>query len=113
MGKTFSIVNIVLIVLYSVGGYFVVPQFAELFKSFGADLPLVTKFVLISYHYWFVLLILPLSILVKYLITPEPPAWTNRILMYITMPMFVFLVFFIPLLVVAMYLPIFEMGSKI
>ena len=112
MGKIFSIINIILIVLYSVVGYFVIPQFEELFKGFGAELPVATKFVLISYHYWSVLVFVPLIILVKYLMTPELTARSNRILTYITMPMFVFLVFFIPLLVVVLYLPIFLMGSK-
>jgi type II secretory pathway component PulF len=84
---------------------YVVPRFEELFADFGADLPAFTKFVL-NVHDYFFLLALP-GFIGNVLIHnfKNSSGWW---LVGFTGLMGIAL---IPLTIIAMYLPIFEMGS--
>ena len=84
----------------------VIPQFRELFKGFGADLPVATQLVVDYYLYlWFS----PLMVVaVRF-------AWPVKRVRSIAACFFglALLVLGVPLLVLAMYLPIFRLGSVV
>lgn len=109
--KLLTIINAVLIFFVYIGSFFIIPEFSELFKGFGAELPLATLFVLKSYKYWVVFLIIPIFIYLKYLTTSRISSITEKNLIVVNISILVFLVLFLPLLVIAMYLPIFEIGK--
>ena len=87
--------------------HYVVPEFEELFEGFGAELPFFTRLVLNVHEYFYLLTI---------------PAFVGNILIYnmknqlgwwlvgITGVMGILL---IPLTIIAMYLPIFQMGNVV
>lgn len=86
---------------------YVVPEFEALFEGFGSELPAFTQFIITVHEYFFVLAIPGVigTILIhngKY-----RPAW---ILVLFSGAMAVLLM---PLTIIAMYLPVFQMGSVV
>lgn len=109
--KILTIINAILILIYSIGAYFVLPEFERLFDGFGSDLPVVTFMVMESYRYWAVFLIVPLLVYRKCSSETESPEKTDDRLMLFTVSMFIFLLLFIPIITWVMYLPIIKMGA--
>lgn len=83
-----------------------IPTFEELYKSFGVDIPVFTKVVLSTHKYWLGLALIP--ILLVYLLEPSKrwQATTQYFLLALA-------ILLIPLTIIALYLPIFEMGSVV
>jgi type II secretory pathway component PulF len=86
---------------------FVVPEFEELFEGFGAELPVFTQLIL-NVHNQFYLLALP-GVIGNLLIQ----SFKNRIGWWLVGFTAVMGVLLIPLTVIAMYLPVFEMGNVV
>ncbi len=53
----------------AIGALFVVPQFAEMFAGFGAELPPATRLLLATYRWW---LALPVLVVVIGMAWPKP-----------------------------------------
>lgn len=86
---------------------YVVPEFEALFEGFGSELPVFTQFIITVHKYFFVLAMPGVigNILIhngKY-----RPGW---LLVIFSGAMAVLL---IPLTIIAMYLPVFQMGSVV
>ncbi|MGP9692495.1 MULTISPECIES: hypothetical protein [unclassified Psychrobacter] len=84
----------------------VTPTFGELYKSFGVDIPVFTKVVLSTHKYWLGLALIPIPLV--YLLEPSKrwQATTQYFLLALA-------ILLIPLTIIALYLPIFEMGSVV
>jgi type II secretory pathway component PulF len=91
--------------------FFVVPHFAEVFKSFGADLPTITMFI-IKYHPYFALFaILQLRPLVRILVGVNLGSEAGlRVRKWVGLN-FLLAMFVMLFCVVGLYMPIFSMGS--
>ncbi len=84
----------------------VIPQFKQVFFSFGAQLPLLTR-ITIDQHLW--LWLLPVLVTVTWLFWPRP----KQRPLAACLTGIGGLVITIPLLIVAMYLPIFQLGQAV
>lgn len=84
----------------------VTPTFGELYKSFDVDIPVFTKVVLSTHKYWLGLALIPIPLV--YLLEPSKrwQATTQYFLLALA-------ILLIPLTIIALYLPIFEMGSVV
>jgi len=83
----------------------------RLFLGFGADIPLFTKAVIVSYPYWLAALVIPIGIYIKYLTQQDLSKKVKNRILFIFVSMLLFSIVLLPLIVTAMYLPIFELGS--
>lgn len=108
--RIFTILNSVLILLYSIGAYFVIPPFVDLFAAFDAQLPLLTKLMIHSYPYWIFLLVIPVVVFFEYIYNKEGSDAVNKTASIISITLFAFLVLLLPLIVAAMFLPVFYVG---
>ena len=99
--------------LFAMGAYWVIDSFTEVFKSFGAELPGLTLFVIKSVPYWG---ILPLCSALITLGIWLHKRCTRR---FITAAWTVFVLFTIltlallPITVVGLYQPIYSLGSVV
>lgn len=84
----------------------VTSTFGELYKSFGVDISVFTKVVLSTHKYWLGLALIPIPLV--YLL--ESSKRWQAITQYFLLALAVLL---IPLTIIALYLPIFEMGSVV
>lgn len=99
----------ILILTYEIGAFFVLPEFEQLFVNFGDKLPLSTKIVIVTYPYWLVALIIPIGIYVKYLTRQELSKKVKNRILFVFVSMLLFSIVLLPLIVTAMYMPIFEL----
>ncbi|MFD0724771.1 hypothetical protein [Lysobacter brunescens] len=88
----------------------VVPQFDEVYRNFGADLPWLTRALLAGR--W-LLFGLPVLVLLAWWLTPAVPGQPNRrglvaLLVGVGLP-----VVLVPLVVIGLYLPIFMLGDAV
>lgn len=86
----------------------VVPQFDEVYRNFGAELPWLTRALLAGR--W-LLLALPALVLLAWWLTPAVPGRPNRrglvaLLVGVGLPLVL-----VPLVVIGLYLPIFGMAG--
>ena len=109
--RILAILTSIVILVYGIGAYFVFPEFEELYSGFGARIPFFTKAVLITYPYWLVFLVVPIGIYAKYLTRKELAKKTQNKILAVFISILLFSVALFPLLITAMYLPIFEMGN--
>lgn len=84
----------------------VTPTFGELYKSFGIEIPVFTKVVLRTHKYWLGLALIPIPLV--YLL--EPSKKWQAITQYFLLALAVLL---IPLTIIALYLPTFELGRVV
>lgn len=111
--KILALLTAITILVYGIGAYFIFSDFKEVFAGFETDLPFITKVVLISYPYWLVALTIPIGIYIKYLIKQELSKKVKNRILFIFISMLLFSIVLLPLLVIIMYLPIFEMEGSI
>ncbi|MBL8261785.1 MAG: hypothetical protein JNM58_05105 [Xanthomonadaceae bacterium] len=88
----------------------VVPQFDDVYRNFGAELPWLTRVLLAGR--WF-LFALPLVVLLTWKLTPDLPGRPNRrgvmaLLIGIGLP-----VVLVPLVVIGLYMPIFGLAGVV
>ncbi|MBX3711725.1 MAG: hypothetical protein KF800_07175 [Lysobacter sp.] len=86
----------------------VVPQFDEVYRNFGAELPWLTRALLAGRS---LLLALPALVLLAWWLTPAVPGRPNRrglvaLLVGVGLPLVL-----VPLVVIGLYLPIFGMAG--
>lgn len=81
-----------------------IPQFREVFMSFGAELPPLTALFV---HYSYALWLLPILVVAGWLYWPEAP---RRSLVACLIGA-ASLVLVVPVLVVALYLPVFQLSA--
>ena len=88
----------------------VVPQFDEVYRNFGADLPWLTRALLAGR--W-LLFTLPLLVLLAWRLTPAVPGQPNQrglvaLLVGVGLPLVL-----VPVVVIGLYLPIFMLGDAV
>ena len=84
----------------------VTSTFGELYKSFGVDISVFTKVVLSTHKYWLGLALIPIPLV--YLL--ESSKRWQAITQYFLLALAVLL---IPLTIIALYLPTFELGRVV
>ncbi len=109
--KILSIVNIILIVFVSSYAIYLVPQFDEMYESFGTNIHPLTKLVRISYRYWLLLVIIPIGIYIKYLMKGNNLKSIPQIVLPIQLLLVLFLMILATFLIVILYLPIYELAA--
>jgi len=109
--KILSIINAVLIITYGIGAFIVLPDFENVFVSFDAELPLLTKIIMASYPYWLATAVIPIGIYVKYLRKEQLKKSLQDQLFSVSIVMTVFLCTLLPTVIYAMYLPIFQLEA--
>lgn len=109
--RILAILTAISVLIYGVGAFFVLPEFEELFINFGAELPFGTKIVLVTYPYWLVALTIPIGIYIKYLTHQEISKKVKNRILFVFVSMLLFSIVLLPLVVTAMYLPIFELEA--
>jgi hypothetical protein len=107
--KTLFAIGLLGALLTALIATFVVPRFDEVFKNFGAELPLPTLIVSKFYGLAWLLPLLPTTIWFGWLGWPEPHK-RGRIaaLMAMAIPVIGF-----PFLIFALYLPVFSLPATI
>ncbi len=93
-----------LLVIEAVGTSIYVPQFSELFKEFGRELPLLTKVVLIGSWAIWVLPIICASLIVFNKTITRPPIVFGIILFFLG-------VLWVPTAIYGLYLPLWQMSE--
>jgi type II secretory pathway component PulF len=84
----------------------VVPEFSEVFRAFGADLPLITR---VFVHHAWVFWLIPAAVLLAWFAWPNPRHRALAAALIGT----VGLLLMVPTTVLAMYLPIFRLGAAV
>ncbi|WP_426138186.1 hypothetical protein [Psychrobacter sp. TWR1-1-1] len=84
----------------------VTPTFEELYRSFGVDVPVFTEVVLSTHEYWLGLALIPIPLVYLLESSKRWQATTQYFLLALA-------ILLIPLTIIALYLPIFEMGSVV
>lgn len=102
--KALAIVVSFLFLFCALAGILVIPTFEELYRSFGVDIPVLTKVVLSTYKYWLGLALIPIPLV--YLLK-QSKKWQATILY----SLLALAILIIPLAIIALYLPIYEMGK--
>jgi type II secretory pathway component PulF len=90
-----------------------VPEFEELFASFGAELPSVTLFILSSYcflSFFAIFNVVPCFYLYKD--RAKPGINKGRLMLFVVLG-FIWSLFVLGFVVIGLYLPIFKIGSEI
>ena len=93
-------------VAVAVGAFFIVPNFQEVFKGFGTELPLATKLLLATYQWWGVV---PGVTVVLWTFWPNAPKRGMVALIFGMLSSGLLSGF----LVWAAYMPIFRLGSTV
>jgi type II secretory pathway component PulF len=106
-----SLLSILPIPLY-IGLYNAIPQFADIFSSFGAQLPALTRVFVSSAQYLSIPVYLSLMIFLVFIICSLASKPTNKL--YIAVTWWCILSFLLFLFaMVAMYLPVFLVGNVV
>lgn len=88
----------------------VVPQFEEVFRNFGAELPLLTRLFVEARYAFFGL---PLIVLVAWALTPRrTPPGNERGIVALVVGIGMGMIL-LPLCLIAMYLPIFRLAAMV
>ncbi len=93
-----------LLVIEAVGTSIYVPQFSELFKSFGSELPFLTKVVLIGTWVIWVLPVMTVALIVFNNSIKKPPIAFAIIFLVLG-------VLWVPAVIYGLYLPIWHMSE--
>ena len=109
--KILSILNIILIIVVSSYALHLVPQFDEMYKSFGGNIHPLTKLVRISYRYWLLLAIIPIGIYMKYLTSDNNLKPIPKIIFPSQILLLLFLILLAIFLIVILYLPIYNLAA--
>ena len=116
-GQVLSLIIICLLALIVCLGYFgialVSPNFDNLFRGFGADLPEVTRLALIAGPYLMVFCIPALVPFVYYFRGAGKDLDTRTRMLAFSVGNFVFAIVVIAAWFAAVYLPIFKMGAVV
>jgi len=106
-------INASILFFYALAALFIVPQFEKLFEGFGAELPAATRFVIDSYHYWW---LIPVLMIVQFLYLRfghVTSATAQRFLFVLNLFFVALEVLFVPAMIIIFYLPIFYMGKVV
>ncbi|MES9945198.1 MAG: hypothetical protein ABW080_09610 [Candidatus Thiodiazotropha sp.] len=93
-----------LLVIEAVGTSVYIPQFSELFKEFGRELPVLTKVVLIGAWAIWVLPIITTALIVFNKAIEKPPIILGIILLFLG-------VLWVPVAIYGLYLPVWQMSE--
>jgi len=102
----------ILIIIYSVGAFYILPEFEKVWDGFDTELPLLTKILIVSYPYWLAMLIIPFTIYRKYLTKTDLSKKIKTRILILFIIMLIFEVLFFPALIAVIYLPVFEVAVE-
>ena len=110
--KILAILTAIPILIYSIGAFFVFPEFEKLFVGFETELPILTKLVFTTYPYWLATLLIPIVIYKKFLTQKDLPRTTKNKIISLFVGMLIISVALYPFFIYILYLPVFEMGVE-
>lgn len=106
-----SLVFTVTYVLVAIGSHFVISAFEEVFKSFGSSLPTLTQFLIDTQDYYFLLAFIPLGLSLDLWRREVLSRRCQSLMLGSLIGLGILLVVILPVIVVGMYLPVFQLGS--
>lgn len=109
--KVLAILDATVLLIYAIGAFFVFPEFEMLFQGLGTELPLLTWLVMKTYRYWLVLPLLPTVIYLGLLTKSNLKEWHQNTILISLVALALFSLVLLPLLIYAMYLPVFELDT--
>lgn len=101
----------VVLALIAAAAAVVIPPFTDVFRSFGADLPAVTGFVLASAPYWGVLPLVSAVAAVGVWRYPQGGRWRRSAAVALLALLATSAIVGVPLAAFALYLPIYRLGG--
>ena len=112
--KLLNIYSMIIIVLVSIFGFYMVPKFIGMFDSFRIDeaLPFATLLILTSYKYWILFLSIPVMIHLAYFHQKETRKLSTLKRILILLFSIIALIIIIQMIMISLYLPIFELGKE-
>lgn len=111
--KTLTILTGLLIIADFIFAHYFIPQFNEMYKSFDvSEIPLITKIIVNTYKYWFLLLIIPIGIYL-YIKDTKIQKEIEIFLLSLLIILTIILAVLVPLIIWSIYLPIFELADNI
>lgn len=111
--KLLTGLNGVVLFIYALAALFIIPLFSKLFEAYGQNLPLATRLVVATYHYWW---LVPVAFFILYVSLhklSEQSLWLQRSLLVLNYFFALLEVLFIPYMVIAFYLPIFHLAGQV
>jgi type IV pilus assembly protein PilC len=103
------VVTMVMCLVFGVMGALVIPQFAQVFSSFGADLPAPTLLVInFRYLLWLPSFLMLIVMGVLWWLVKSPKVRTLCYAVFVVVQ-----VLMLPLIIVSMYLPIYKLGQVV
>jgi hypothetical protein len=108
-----SVVLTVLSAVIYVAIFFSGTEFKEIFQGFGAELPQLTRFFLVSYQYFGVLILIGLVPCVLLLRNRKQPVVHSNRLFMLVFASFGISLFVLSASVIAAYMPVFELGAPV
>ena len=90
---------------------FVVPAFTKVFSTFGASLPKLTQFIIVSAAYWFVLPVASALIAIDLWRRKQYSERYTKFAVVVLVVLVIVAVTIVPLSVLALYWPIFRLGG--
>lgn len=106
-----SLVLTITYVLVAIGSHFVISAFEEVFKSFASSLPMLTQFLIDTQDYHFLLAFIPLGLSLELWRREVLTRRCQSLMLGSLIGLGILLVVIFQVIVVGMYLPIFQLGS--
>ena len=111
MNRALNITNGLLLLIYSIGAFWLIPNFKKLFVGLEIELPLVTKIIISTYGFWWLLILIP--IIVHFIFIRSVKNTQSNFLTKVLVIKLALLIVLIPFIIYALYLPIFNAASQI
>ena len=89
----------------------VIPAFVDVFKSFGADLPVFTQYLIDMQNYWVVLPLIPTAFFLDILRRQKISRRYGITMFYFMIGFVIAMPVILGAVTIGMYLPIFRLGS--
>ncbi len=106
-----SLVLTVTYLLVAIGSHFVISAFEEVFKSFGSSLPTLTQFLIDTQDYYLLLAFIPLGLSLDLWRREVLSRRLQSLMLGALIGLGILLVVIFQVIVVGMYLPVFQLGS--
>ena len=103
-----SIIITLILFIFSIGAYIVLPQYSSLLDKFITDLPLITKIIFYSYKFWVLIPIASLFISIKITNIKADEIINQYIMLLVPIFLFVLSIGIFIVTFYSIYLPILE-----
>ncbi len=103
--KILTVVLFVTFLILAAIGFSLVISYKAPFENLNLELPNTTRFLIATYHYWFLLAFMPVG---AYLLFKN----NKKVLRYCLYSLITFAILYIPIILFLMYLPLFYVGDN-